>query len=73
MVRRIHREVAELIHAELCDSVEDEARREIIAVFSRKAADVLNKDDPSFSYDWFYGACGLDNWGELFAMPGGNR
>ncbi len=27
-------------------------------------------DNPAFSYDWFFGACGLDNWGE--PLPNGS-
>jgi hypothetical protein len=38
---------------------------ESAAMFSRKAADLLKADCPTFSYEWFFGACGLDSWGEL--------
>jgi hypothetical protein len=43
--------------------------RELAAAFSRKAADHLKADCPSFSYEWFFGACGPDNWGELLPRP----
>ncbi|MCW2551814.1 MAG: hypothetical protein JWR78_1595, partial [Mycobacterium sp.] len=29
--------------------------------------DIFRADDPAFSYEWFFGACGLDNWGDLMS------
>jgi hypothetical protein len=61
--------MADIIRSRLRDAEGDDPRQlERVAVFSRKAADILARDDPSFSYDWFFGACGLDNWGELFSL-----
>jgi hypothetical protein len=65
MVRVLHRECAEIIRATLTDPKLGHQRRDKVAVFSRKAADIFRTDDPGFSYEWFFGACGLDNWGEL--------
>lgn len=65
MVRELHREVAEIIRQTLTGGERAHPRREKIAAFSRKAADLFRADDAAFSYEWFFGACGLDNWGEL--------
>jgi hypothetical protein len=68
MVRDLHREFAKIIRATLTAAELGHPRREKLAVFSRKAADIFRAGDPAFSYEWFFGACGLDNWGEL--LPG---
>jgi hypothetical protein len=64
-MRVLYGECADAIRATLADSEPDHPRREHIATFSRKAADILRAGDPAFSYEWFFGACGLDNWGDL--------
>ena len=68
VVRDIHRAVSYAVRSVLDDARDDEQIRGNIAKFGRKAADILGAGDPSFSYDWFFGACGLDNWGELFPL-----
>jgi hypothetical protein len=68
MVRELHREIAEIIGTTLTDPERGHLRREKVAVFSRKAADLFRAHDVAFGYEWFFGACGLDNWGEL--LPG---
>jgi hypothetical protein len=65
MVRKLHRDFAEIIRTTLTDPELRHPRREKVAVFSRKAADLFRADDAAFGYEWFFGACGLDNWGEL--------
>lgn len=73
MVREFHRAMAEIVRSTLCDAGDEPERRDRIATFCRRAADILARDDPSFSYDWFFGACGLDNWGEPFVSDRGSR
>lgn len=65
MVQVLHREIAELIRETLADPTLSDHSGQSVAVFARKAADLLKADSPSFSYEWFFGACGLDNWGSL--------
>jgi len=57
--------MAKTIRQTLTDPEVSNRSREAAAVFSRKAADLLKADHPTFSYEWFFGACGLDSWGEL--------
>ncbi|MCP9274040.1 hypothetical protein [Mycolicibacterium arenosum] len=60
-----HSEIAAIIHARLNDAECGAASRERIAAIARKVADHVKRDDPTFCYEWFYGACGLDPWGDL--------
>lgn len=61
----LHRDIAETIRRVLTDPEVSDRSRELVATFTRKAADHLKADYPAFSCEWFFGACGLDNWGEL--------
>ena len=36
-----------------------------LARVDQDGRDILKADDPALSYESFYGACGLDNWGEM--------
>jgi hypothetical protein len=63
-------DVAAIIRRELYDSERDAATRPNIARRARRFADCFKADNPAFSYDWFFGACGLDNWGE--PLPNGS-
>lgn len=65
VVRALHREIADTVRETLTDVELTDPSRESIAMFCRKAADLLKADCPAFSYEWFFGACGLDSWGEL--------
>ena len=62
---RFHFEMAAIIHARLADGDCEASTREKIAAFVRRMADLAKQGDPTFSYEWFYGACGLDPWGDL--------
>ena len=62
MVRAVHREVAAIIRTELSDPEREASTHATIAVFTRKVADLFKADNPTFSNEWFFGACGLDNW-----------
>lgn len=73
MVQALHRDIAATIRETLTDPELPDRSRERAATFSRKAADLLRADCPTFSYEWFFGACGLDSWGELLADPGTRR
>ena len=68
MLRELHREFAEIVRATLTDPELGHPRGEKVAVSTRKAADIFRADDRAFSYEWFFGACGVDNLGEL--LPG---
>jgi hypothetical protein len=70
MVRAVHPEVAAIIRTELSDPEREASTHATIAAFTRKVADLFKADNPTFSYEWFFGACGLDNWGELLPRPG---
>ncbi len=69
MVQQLHREMAVAIRQVVTDPEASDRSRELAAAFSRQAADHLKADCPAFSYEWFFGACGLDNWGEVFGDP----
>ena len=58
-------EVAVTIRAELYDPERDAATLPNIARFTRRHTDLFKADNATFSYDWFLGARGLDNWSEL--------
>jgi hypothetical protein len=64
-VRTIYLDVAATIRETLSDPECEQATQLKIAAFARRASDLFRQGDPAFSYDWFFGACGLDNWGEL--------
>lgn len=64
MSLELHRDIADAVRSALTDADGVPNSRERIAVFTRRAADLLKADNAAFSYDWFFGACGLDNWGE---------
>lgn len=70
-------EVAAAIRSELSHPSRDEARPLDTARRARRFADILKADNPAFSYEWFFGACGLDNWGyvivDLQPTAGGER
>lgn len=67
-MRDLYREVAEIIRTQVTDRDATLESRERVAAFSRKSADSLRRGDPSFSYEWFFGTCGLDSWGELLPV-----
>jgi len=53
------------VHTTLTDPGLTAAQRDRIAALVRRLADSFKRMDPAFSYEWFYGACGLDRWGDL--------
>jgi hypothetical protein len=64
------------IRRHLSEQTIPERSRVKVAALARKAADLFKQSDPTFSYEWFYGACGLDKWGDLPTQntpPIGNR
>jgi hypothetical protein len=60
--RAVHPEVAAIIRTELSDPEREASTHATIAAFTRKVADLFKADNPTFSNEWFFGACGLDNW-----------
>ncbi len=62
-------QVAAAVRSELSHPTRNEARPLDAARRARRFADILKADNPAFSYEWFYGACGLDNWGYLMVDP----
>ena len=62
---QFHSEIAAVIHAQLTDQDCSPSTREKLASLARRTADIVKQGDPTFSYEWFYGACGLDPWGDL--------
>lgn len=62
---QFHCEIAAVIHAQLTAPDSSASTREKIASFVRRMADLAKQGDSTFSYEWFYGACGLDPWGDL--------
>lgn len=65
MDQRLQRNLTITIHDALTRSNLAPAQREKLAVLARRFADKFKRWDGAFSYEWFYGACGLDHWGEL--------
>lgn len=57
--------IATMIRKTLTDPQATEAQREKVAQLARKLADSIKRWDAGFCYEWFYGACGLDHWGDL--------
>ena len=72
MVRVVYCEIAAVIRETLSDPELSDRSRESAAKFSRKAADLLKADYPTFSYEWFFGACGLDTWGYTMSQTAKN-
>ncbi|KAA0098902.1 hypothetical protein CIW49_13580 [Mycolicibacterium sp. P1-18] len=73
MDQRFNGEVAAIVHAQLADPECSATSRESIAAFARKVADIAMRTNSTFSYEWFYGACGLDPWGDLNPVLGATR
>lgn len=73
MIDAFHRDIAAAIHPVLTEPGRDRASRERIAAFARRTAETLHREQPTFSIEWFYGACGLDDWGDVFAEADTNR
>lgn len=65
MDRRLQHKLTITIHDALTRSDLAPAQREKLAAMARRFADRFKRWDGSFSYEWFYGACGLDHWGEV--------
>lgn len=64
-VRNFQRQIALVIHAGMIDPKMSAAQLEKSAATARRIADVFKRNDPSFCYEWFFGACGLDPWGDV--------
>lgn len=73
MIDAFHRDIAAAIRPVLTEPGRVRASRERIAAFARRTAERLHRDRPAFSIEWFYGACGLDDWGDLFTEADTNR
>jgi hypothetical protein len=71
MVRDLHREFAKIIRATLTAAELGHPRREKLAVFSRKAADIFRAGDPAFSYEWFLWGMWTGQLGRAAAGQGG--
>jgi hypothetical protein len=65
MAQTFYYAIAEIIRDRSFDADCDAATRDTVARFARKAADNFRCGDPAFNYEWFFGACGLDHWGDL--------
>lgn len=64
MVLLFHRQIAHSIAEVIGDPACAPSTRESVARFARRTADLLKRDRAAFNYEWFFGACGLDHWGE---------
>lgn len=73
MIDAFHRDIAAAIRPVLTEPGRDTASRERVAAFARKTAEILHRGRSTFCIEWFYGACGLDDWGDLFAEADTNR
>lgn len=62
--------IASTIHAVVVDPAMSNRQRRTAAALARRLADCFKRADRSFCYEWFYGACGLDPWGDLVGRPG---
>jgi hypothetical protein len=60
--------IAAITHARLADPECHGIGHERTAAFVRRTADLAKQGNPTFSYEWFYGACGLDPWGDLLPL-----
>lgn len=65
--RRIQRTLALTIHAAVTDAEMSAEQRERLAATARRLADVFKRYDRTFCFEWFFGACGLDPWGDVAA------
>lgn len=65
MVWKSHFIMAVVLRGRIEDHELDEDDRERTAAMARRLADRLKRRHPGFSYEWFFGACGLDHWGDL--------
>jgi hypothetical protein len=65
VVRKTHFIVAAAFRRRIEDLDLDEDDRERTAASARRLADRYKRRHPAFSYEWFFGACGLDSWGEV--------
>lgn len=66
--RSFHLTISTTLRAKLTDPELPAERRERLARFARKLADIVKRLDPRFCYEWFYGLCGLDPWGDLIEL-----
>lgn len=66
--RAFHLRISTPLRGRLTDPALPLARRESCAVVVRRMADTIKRLDPLFCYEWFYGLCGLDHWGDLMAL-----
>jgi hypothetical protein len=62
---RTHFVAAAALRRQIVDEDCGDERREWAARMARRLADRFKRSHPEFSYEWFFGACGLDSWGEL--------
>jgi hypothetical protein len=65
MAWRTHFVAAAALRRQIVDADCDDDHRERAARTARRLADRFKRSHPDFSYEWFFGACGLDSWGEL--------
>lgn len=65
--RSIQRTIALSIHTAMNDPQMTATQRERAAATARRLADVFKRYDGTFCYEWFYGACGLDPWGDVIS------
>ncbi|MGA5464438.1 hypothetical protein [Mycobacterium sp. NPDC050041] len=65
VVRKTPFIIAAAFRRRITDLDLDEDARERMAALARRQADRMKRRHPDFSYEWFYGSCGLDHWGEL--------
>lgn len=62
MSKANYAKIADIINDNLADTM-IESRP--VAGIARELADYFKSNNPSFRYDFFYEACGLDEWGEV--------
>lgn len=65
MVRKTPFIVAAAFRRRITDMDLEEGDRQRMAASARRQADRFKRRNPEFSYEWFYGAGGLDHWGDL--------
>lgn len=65
--RNFQRTIALTIHTTVVDPELTARQREKAAATARRIADVFKRSDRTFCYEWFFGACGLDPWGDVLA------
>jgi hypothetical protein len=69
MSRRLYAQTAVAIRSKLTDSETTPEARGAVAEIARFLADAFRADNALFSYQRFFTAAGLDNWGELTPNP----